>query len=106
MQFVEKNGQKLPNWMAVRGLLSLRKEINTAQHDKYQNKTFNVERTKTWRKNLNLLHDTAFCNNEDKGTLSADIALVAYGIAKHVTFIKLSKFLEGKGLDVYAIASY
>ena len=77
---------------------------STARQIPKQN--FNVERTKTWRKNLDLLHDNAFCNNEDKGTLPADIVLVAYGIAKHVIFIKLSKFLEGKGLDVYAITIY
>ena len=48
---------------------------------------FNAEKTKTWRKNLNLLHGTALCNSEAESTLSADVDLVAYGIAKHVTSI-------------------
>ena len=61
---------------------------------------FNAEKTKTWRKNLNLLHGTALGNSEGESTLSADVDLVAYGIAKHVTSIQLSKFLEEKGLDV------
>ena len=52
-------------------------------------------------KNLNLLHGTAFGNNEGESTLSADVDLVAYGMAKHVTSIQLSKFLEEKGLGVY-----
>ena len=59
-----------------------------------------AEKTKTWRKQLNLLHDTAFCTNGVEGTLSTDIDLVAYGLAKHVTSIQFSKFLEEKGLDV------
>ena len=52
---------------------------------------FNAEKTKTWRKNLYLLHGTALGNSEGESTLSADVDLVAYGIAK---------FLEEKGLDV------
>ena len=32
--------------------------------------------------------------------LSADIHLVAFGVAKHVSGIQLSHFLEGKGLYV------
>ena len=59
-----------------------------------------AEKTKTWRKQLNLLHGTAFCNNGVEGTLSADIDLVAYGVAKHVTSIRFSKFLEEKGSHV------
>ena len=61
---------------------------------------FNAAKTKTWRKNLNLLHGTALGNSEGESTLSAYVDLVAYGIAKHVTPIQLSKFLEEKGLDV------
>ena len=61
---------------------------------------FNAEKIKTWRKKLNLLHGTALGNSEGESTLSADVDLVAYGIAKRVTSIQLSKFLEEKGLDV------
>ena len=50
--------------------------------------------------NLNLLHDTALRNSNGESTLPADVDFVAYGIAKHVTSIQLSKFLEEKGLDV------
>ena len=56
-------------------------------------------RTKQWRQRLNILRGTA-SDESGNESLSADIHLVAYGVAKHVTGIQLSHFLENRGLDV------
>ena len=56
-------------------------------------------RTKQWRQCLNILRGTA-SNESGNKSLSADIHLVAYGVAKHVTGIQLSHFLENQGLNV------
>ena len=52
-----------------------------------------------WRKNLNLLQGTAL-GTDGNETLSSDIDLVAYGVAKNVTAIQLSNCLQNKRLDV------
>ena len=56
-------------------------------------------RTKQWRERLNILRGTASNESGDE-SLSADIHLVAYEVAKHVTGIQLSHFLENRGLNV------
>ena len=57
------------------------------------------QKEKTWRQRLNILRGTA-TSESDSEVLSADIHLVAFGVAKHVSGIQLSHFLEGKGLHV------
>ena len=54
---------------------------------------------KTWRQRLDILRGTAISETEGE-SLSADIHLVAYGVAKNVTGIQLSQWLAGKGLRV------
>ena len=58
-----------------------------------------VDKTNNWRKSLNLLQGTAF-GTDGKETLSSDMDLVAYGVAKNITAIQLSNFMQNKGLDV------
>ena len=58
-----------------------------------------VGKTNNWRKSLNLLQGRAL-GTDGKETLSSDIDLVAYGVAKNITAIQLSNFMQNKGLDV------
>lgn len=53
----------------------------------------------TWRSTLTSIRGTAR-NSDNQGDMAADIQLVAYGLAKHVSGIQLSKFLEEKGLNI------
>ena len=55
--------------------------------------------TMRWRQRLNILSGTA---SDESGcnSFSADIHLVAYGVAKQVTGIQLSHFLQERGLNV------
>ena len=46
------------------------------------------------------MHGTASNTQPGGNALSADVDLVAYGFAKHVTSIQLSKYLEEMGLMV------
>ena len=48
---------------------------------------------------MGILRGTAISENDNE-SLSADVQLVAYGIAKNVTGIQLSHWLEEKGLHV------
>ena len=45
------------------------------------------------------MHGTA-SNNSQSTALSADVDLVAYNVAKHVTSVMLCKFLAERGLNV------
>ena len=56
-------------------------------------------RSKNWRQNLNLLTGTAVCNDRNT-TLSSDVDLVAHGVAKNVTALQLSKFVQDRGVDL------
>ena len=49
------------------------------------------------RMTSNILCGTSQCNETE---LAADITLVAYGVAKHVTETQLARFLESKGMDI------
>ena len=40
------------------------------------------------------------CNESGNDSLSVYINLVSYGVAKHVTGIQLSHFIENRGLNV------
>ena len=53
----------------------------------------------TWRQKANILTGTA---KGDAGgdILSADVNLVVYGLAKNVTSLQLSRFMESKGLNI------
>ena len=53
---------------------------------------------KSWKEDLNLLHGIA-TNDAQSTALSADVDLVAYIVAKHVTSVMLSKFLAERGLN-------
>ena len=66
-------------------------------HVTYKSQKNNV--AKTWRQRLNILRGTAVSENEGE-SLSADVHLVAYGLAKNVSGIQLSKWLADKGLQV------
>ena len=52
---------------------------------------------KSWRQKANILRGTAKCESE---MLSADIHLVVYGLAKHVTGLQLSRFIESKDIKI------
>ena len=54
---------------------------------------------KSWKEDLSLLHGIA-TNDAQSTALSADVDLVAYNVAKHVTSVMLSKFLAERGLNV------
>ena len=56
-------------------------------------------RSKNWRYDLNLLTGTAVSNDRNM-TLSPDVDLVAYGVAKNVTALQLSKFVQDRGVDL------
>ena len=56
-------------------------------------------RSKNWRQDLNLLTGTAVSNDRNM-TLSPDVDLVAYGVAKNVTALQLSKFVQDRGVDL------
>ena len=56
------------------------------------------EKGRNWKRSI--LHGTASNNQPGGNALSADVDLVAYGFAKHVTSIQLSKYLEEMGLMV------
>ena len=64
-----------------------------------QKKSNNNKVIRTWRQRLDILRGTAISETEGE-SLSADIHLVAYGVAKNVTGIQLSQWLAGKGLRV------
>ena len=51
---------------------------------------------KSWKEDLNLLHGIAI-NDAQSTALSANVDLVAYNVAKHVTSVMLSKFLAEEG---------
>ena len=55
--------------------------------------------SKSWRQRLGILRGTAISENDNE-SLSADVQLMAYGIAKNVTGIQLSHWLEEKRLHV------
>ena len=59
----------------------------------------NNKSTRSWKQRLDILRGTALSENENE-SLSADVHLVAYGIAKNVTGIQLSQWLAGKGLHI------
>ena len=46
------------------------------------------------------MHGTASNTQPGGNALSADVDLVAYGFAEHVTSIQLSKYLEEMGLMI------
>ena len=54
---------------------------------------------KSWRQRLGILRGTAISENDNE-SLSADVHLVAYSIAKNITGIQLSHWLAEKGLHV------
>ena len=54
---------------------------------------------RSWRQRLGILRGTAISEN-DSESLSADVHLMAYSIAKNVTNIQLSHWLAEKGLHV------
>ena len=54
-----------------------------------------IQKKKTWRQRLNILRGTS-ASESDGEVLSADIHLVAFGVAKHVSGIQLSHFLKEK----------
>ena len=58
-----------------------------------------IGKLNNWRKNLNLLQGTAL-GTDGKETLSSDIDLVTCGVAKNVTAMQLSNFMQNKGLDM------
>ena len=77
-----------------------RRDDSVAPSQMATNKSVNgVGKPNNWRKNLNLLQGTAL-GADGKETLSSDIDLVAYGVAKNVTAIQLSNFMQNKGLEV------
>ena len=55
--------------------------------------------TMRWRQRLNILSGTA-SDESGSNSFSANIHLVAYGVAKQVTGIQLSHFLQERGLSV------
>ena len=62
-------------------------------------KTKKNNAAKSWRRRLNILRGTAVNDNEGE-SLSADVHLVAYGLAKKVLGLQLSQWLAPKGLHV------
>ena len=56
-------------------------------------------RSENWRQDLSLLTGTAVSNDRNM-TLSPDVDLVAYGVAKNVTALQLSKFVQDRGVDL------
>ena len=54
---------------------------------------------RNWRQKANIVRGTAKCET-GRESLSADIHLVLYGLAKHVTSLQLSRFIEHKGLKI------
>ena len=58
-----------------------------------------ISKSRNWRQSLNLLTGTGLCENGNT-SLSSDIDLVTYGVAKHVTALQLSKFVQDRGLDI------
>ena len=56
------------------------------------------EKGSNWRRSI--LHGTASNTQPGGNALSADVDLVAYGFAKHVTSIQISKYLEEMGLKI------
>ena len=67
--------------------------------NRWTNVSSKNQKKKTWRQRLNTLRGTA-TSESDGEVLSADIHLVAFGVAKRVSGIQLSHFLEGKALHV------
>ena len=55
--------------------------------------------TMQWRQRLNILNGTAG-DESGSNSFSVDIHLVAYGVAKQVTGVQLSHFLQERGLNV------
>ena len=55
--------------------------------------------TMQWRQRLNIVSGTA-SDESGSNSFSADIHLVAYGVAKQVTGIQLFHFLQARGLNV------
>ena len=53
---------------------------------------------KKWRQDQHLLTGTV-CNDGNT-TLSSDVDLVAYGVAKNVTALQLSTFGQDRGVDL------
>ena len=51
------------------------------------------------RQKANIVRGTAKCETGSEA-LSADVHLVVYGLAKHVTSLQLSRFIEDKGLKI------
>ena len=54
---------------------------------------------RNWRQKANIVRGTAKCETGSE-SLSADVHLVVYGLAKHVTSLQLSRFIEDKGLKI------
>ena len=68
-------------------------------------KILKLEKVKTqkdrrnWRQMANIFRGKAKCESGGE-SLSADIHLVVYGLAKHVTSLQLSRFIEDKCLKI------
>ena len=71
---------------------------DTTTENEWNNVVNRKSRT-SWRQKANILRGTGKSDSESK-MLSADVHLVVYGLAKQVTSLELSRFLESKGLKL------
>ena len=56
---------------------------------------------RNWRQKANIVGGNAKCETGGE-SLSADIHLVIYELAKHVTSLQLSRFIEDEGLKIWS----
>ena len=82
---------------------------STNEKDPTQNEEWRIVQPKNketgtmqWRQRLNIVSGTA-SDESGSNSFSADI-LVAYGVAKQITGIQLSHFLQERGLNVFSCA--
>ena len=100
MKFAEgnENGREDLPWTDVLRKRKKDKTPNMAERTSGEVST-SISKSRNWRQSLNLLTGTGLCENGNT-SLSSDIDLVAYGVAKHVTALQLSKFVQDRGLDI------
>ena len=60
---------------------------------------------KNWKQNLNLLTGSGVCNDGNT-TLSSDVDLVAYGVAKNLTALQLSEFVQDRSRSLRLYTAY
>ena len=89
----------LISWVKTQRSLDTKITEENIGDNRWTNGSSKNQKKKIWRQLLNILRGTA-TSESDGEVLSTDIHLVAFGVAKSVSGIQISHFLEGIGLHV------